>query len=252
MGFIDRNLYVKQTKDYAQFKFFGTNRRAELRKDLVRSIGDVGQVQPIIVDKSLTIIDGQHRLLACQALDIPISYIVNEDAKEELITEVNSSQKAWTKVDYIERFATKGVPSFVTLKNLMAEHGLSASSTIVLLDDYAVKVSHADGRNIKSGLFEINDDSLNRFRYRIAFMKDFWGVSDGAFAAKFKTHRMMYALVRLVSHPNYNHEYWMTRLAENITDNQIKVPSKTSDCLVMIESLYNWRLLSKKKRVDLT
>lgn len=69
---------MKETKDYNIFKKHPNNREifhANLEK-IKRSIQikNLLEYRPIIVDKKMQVIDGQHRLEAARQLGVPIYY----------------------------------------------------------------------------------------------------------------------------------------------------------------------------------
>jgi hypothetical protein len=56
---------------------------------------------PIIVNKDLLIIDGQHRFAAAEELGIPIYYIIDPDASEREIQTRNVQMKSWKMTDHL-------------------------------------------------------------------------------------------------------------------------------------------------------
>lgn len=241
---------VLETSDWSLFNYLKENRVVVRKSNLVNSIKKYGQLQPIMVDEKFNIIDGQHRLDACVFLNIPVKYIVDKGANRAMISDINSTQKSWTKDDYINHWAQRGHGSFIKLKELMTGYGLPSSTIIILLDNHAVKVTYSSVKQIREGTFEITPEALARFEFRLEKIIDLWAVSDRTFEHKFKNSRMMYALVRLISHPAYDHQYFLQKLTGNIVASQVKVPANTSDCCAMLAEIYNRN--RKQGRVDLS
>ena len=68
---------VKFTRDYSRFKKVVGNRDVKSYKRVLESIKNVGYIpNPIIVNENYEVIDGQHRLQACEELGISIAYIM--------------------------------------------------------------------------------------------------------------------------------------------------------------------------------
>lgn len=87
---------IEISNDYKKFNFASFNRSLvksnieKLKKEAIKE--DNFPYFPIVVDKNLTIIDGQHRYKACMELNKPIYYIVkNQKAKPETVKSVNKA-----------------------------------------------------------------------------------------------------------------------------------------------------------------
>lgn len=72
-------LAIQLTKNYEQFKFLKLNRNIDQSyvQELKRKIENRGLLVPILIDKNGYVMDGQHRLMACKELEIPVQFIVN-------------------------------------------------------------------------------------------------------------------------------------------------------------------------------
>lgn len=104
---------IYETTNYDMFKFNQSNReinKGNLTK-VKKSIAKAGLMTPIEVDRiTHEVLDGQHRLEACQQLGVPVkffwSFANNVDAS---ILENNTTGKKWSLDQIVEKFAkTKG------------------------------------------------------------------------------------------------------------------------------------------------
>ena len=125
------------TKDYSIFKFLDVNRNLD-RKQIEKlkcSIQDNGYLDshPIIVDKNFSIIDGQHRFVACKEMGLPIVYTISDNVSQKLLITLNTTQKKWQINDYIHYWAEKGYSSYKLLSNLMKETNQNSTVVINLL-----------------------------------------------------------------------------------------------------------------------
>ena len=153
---------LQTTTDYKIFKKIDSNRdieRSHLNR-LIRGIEGKNLLYlfPIVVNKSMEIVDGQHRLKAAEELKLPIFYIVDNNITKADIAMVNSNRKSWSMRNYIEFYARDGRREFKRLKELI-DCGFTRSVAARLMD--AVSVRYTDGggkfsRGIKSGI--LNDD----------------------------------------------------------------------------------------------
>jgi hypothetical protein len=125
-----------QTLDYDRFKFFDFNRAIGKKiKRLKESIKKHGYIsgRPILVDKQMRIIDGQHRFIACKELGMPIIYETiksNGMDMQELVVDLNRNQKAWGIGDYIHSWASKGVRFHMVVKDFEEKYGLGWSPSV--------------------------------------------------------------------------------------------------------------------------
>ena len=230
---------MKSTKDYSIFKDFSSNREVDQKhvNKLVQSIQkrNLLNVNPIVVDNEMRVIDGQHRLAAAQILEVEIFYI-QENINRKDISLLNSNQKNWTAMDYINFYTIEKVPAFLQLSSLINNYPDMAISALLML-------SNSEGRR---NLIQLKDGYLDVLALDHAkevsdlckdlnhqFQKDF--VFDSRFPL---------ALGKALKADNFK----MDRLIEQIAASPREfVPCHTKDqYLEMIAEIYN-RSLSKNK-----
>ena len=98
------NFELKQTTDYTIFRT-GQNREVK-EKDVKRkliSIQEDGLQLPIVVNRRMEIVDGQHRFQALVMLGEPVPYLVSNNWKNEYHTAViNNTQRTWSTENWAE------------------------------------------------------------------------------------------------------------------------------------------------------
>lgn len=147
---------VLQTTNYDQFQMVMSNREVDERHvlRLTKSIQEKNLlcINPIIVDEDMSVIDGQHRLEAAKALNVPIHYVVSSNVKKGDISRINSNQKNWKVIDYINYFTIEGVPQYQELSRLICRFPAFSPTAIL-------RLVHADtGRqNVKEGVINIDN-----------------------------------------------------------------------------------------------
>lgn len=86
---------VQRTKNYDQFKVFDFNRAINkgLVNKLMESINEIGYMpgKPVIVDKDMAIIDGQHRFTACVNLGIEVEYVITDVDAHTAVIQLNAN-----------------------------------------------------------------------------------------------------------------------------------------------------------------
>ncbi len=70
---------VMYEKNYSKFTLFDNNRDINEThvEELIASMRKSGQLMPVVVTPDKEVIDGQHRLKACEKLGIPVSYVIS-------------------------------------------------------------------------------------------------------------------------------------------------------------------------------
>ena len=104
------------------------------------------------------VVDGQHSLMACLRLGVPVPYIVvngveNKQELTSLVTYLNSSSKSWKQGDYVNAWA-ESIEDYKMLIKLKQKFDL----------DYDVVISASTGRDsgqnikeLKKGLFRMEN-----------------------------------------------------------------------------------------------
>lgn len=133
---------------------------------LVESIQKHGMIRPIVVVEvdffdgiiRRYVADGQHGLMACLRLGVPIPYIVVNGIKDKneltsLVTLLNSSSKSWKQGDYVNAWS-ESIDDYKALIKLKQKFDL----------DYDVVISASTGKDggqnikdLKKGLFKMEN-----------------------------------------------------------------------------------------------
>src|SRR5688572_7627006 len=117
---------IYTTKDYSKFKIIVANR--EINKEHVRKLArsikkkNLLFVRPLIVNDRMELIDGQHRLAACEQIGETIFYIKAGGLTKDDIAVLNTAQKNWTRLDFINFFAIEGVKEFKDISRLINKY----------------------------------------------------------------------------------------------------------------------------------
>jgi hypothetical protein len=133
------NSKILMSDDYALFTMSDKNRPVThwQVKKIKDSIGKIGYINeaPILVDENLVIIDWQHRFSACKELGLPIYYQIVKGNMEQIMIELNASQKNWTLPNYINHYAKQWKEWFVYFLEFQKKYDLPITSAMALLTD---------------------------------------------------------------------------------------------------------------------
>ena len=114
---------IKHTLNLDQFRFHDRNRRLNEShvKKLASSIQRIGLKNPIIVNTSGIVLDGQHRLEAIKLINktaekpVRLPYI-KKNMKISDIAEMNGHQVQWRITDWIHYYAKSGNENYILLE----------------------------------------------------------------------------------------------------------------------------------------
>lgn len=132
------NMEIQYTRDYSIFKKMSGNRLIDQKhlRRLRLSIEKENQLalHPIIVNKDLSVIDGQHRLEIARQLGIEVYYLQSDTVSDAHLIEGNSNQKSWEIDNFIDFYCTRDKKEeYIKLKKFMNETGLKTKAIISLL-----------------------------------------------------------------------------------------------------------------------
>jgi hypothetical protein len=185
-------------------------------------------INPIIVNGKMEIIDGQHRLEAAKALGLHIFYLKDADITKEDIATLNSNNKNWSTMDYINYWTIEKRDGFDKLSSFLSEHPLIPPST-------ALRMMSLGGGNrlseLKNGYVDVAD---YRQASEIAdILKEYRNIVDFAYDRNF-----VLAVISCYRVIGYDHAVMRKRL-EYLSRRVVKCVS-VRDYIDMFEELYNY------------
>ncbi len=128
---------VEETIDYEVFKKHKSNRptNEKLVKKLMTSIEkkNLLKSKPVVVDKEFQVIDGQHRLEAARRLNMPISYVDDEDVDIKDMVTFNTNLQPWGLSDYLNYYVNNENIEYALLQDFIEKHNLKLNIAIQLL-----------------------------------------------------------------------------------------------------------------------
>ena len=156
---------VLTTTDYDQFTFLKSNRAIDENHvyKLVKLIKAEGhQKEPVIVNEKLEVISGQHRIKACEKLEMRVTYIIVPGLTIKDAREMNNSQKPWSFMDHLRCYGHSTHHNYQAYKqvaSLLEEYpSLSNAAALVLLTKDYVKAYS----KFKLGTFVVEDYEFAR------------------------------------------------------------------------------------------
>ena len=157
---------VQQSTQYSRFKFMFNNRdqsrgHIEALKKAFEEVGNLTEVQPILVNEKFEIIDGQHRFVAAKDLGAPIFFTVRPGLGISDARSMNILHRSWTTDDFAQSYASSGDPNYVKYLQLREDYGFNHSITIAYVEGGENKGMFAGFRR---GDFVLTDEAGSRNR----------------------------------------------------------------------------------------
>lgn len=159
---------IQNTTQYSKFNSFVSNRKVyemhvrSLMED--PSFPEGIKNSPIVVNKDLYVIDGQHRLEACLRLKIPVYFVIDKNATELDLVSRNTNLKPWNGNDYVNFYADKS-ESYKSIKYVLETYKTTISFITSALVGLGCSSKIGMSKKIKKGEINIEgfESDLNEF-----------------------------------------------------------------------------------------
>lgn len=224
---------------YDEFKLSEFNRDPLHFKKVMESIreNDYSMYQPILVNSSMEIVDGQNRFLACKELGKPIHFIVSNDITIFAAADINQAAKNWSSQDYVLHYAKRGRAPYLKILDLCSRYGqqISMVSMFGKISGGARSITEV----IKNGSFDFKEEiDVDDFFQHVKEFEEYYSYA--------KMEKFIKAVLRLYLSPNYSKELMINKLSQGsrIVKEQPRVDLMAEELL----KLYNY---NNRKPIDL-
>lgn len=229
---------------YEKFNMLEQNRNLNRNhinkiKESIRKHGYLSS-NPIIVDSNMNIIDGQHRFVACKEMELPINYEVIDDS-ENMIIDLNTTQRKWSVIDYIKYYAIKDNNiNYQRILDLTNKYKASVG-TILLL---------GLNRNTSSDVYSLIKEGRLKFDIDnvLKVEEQYKNISNIIKNTKLNpSERLVKGLVEISKLAKFK---W-----NRLIDQSIKYPTVAYNCrtaieyAVMLKELYNFNIRKAENRI---
>lgn len=238
---------VLQTKNYAQFKNF-TKLNREIDKNhankLIKKLKEDKQLilEPILVDKSFKVVDGQHRLYALSKLNLPVNYMIDDKVSIVDAPLLNSYSKNWSAIDYVQAFANKGNTNYQYLAEELQKYKTVSTINIISLTFSINRFKKSGGgisKTIREGKYQF--DQKNQIANEGFF--NFIAELKHKLGGKHKIPGNVQEAIRLWY---FNPQIKKDRLNQIIDKELVEsLPRNTNLCAQALGEAYNNRLRNK-------
>lgn len=186
-------------------------------------------LNPIIVDSSHNVIDGQHRLVAAKELKLPVFYVVDSSVSDIDIAGLNSNKKNWSAKDYVEYFSKKGVEGYLTIKKLIEQFPKIS---------YPAAMEYLNNDKWNSSLFREGKFVANNYDGAKDLLSK---ASDFDFYESRYDQRFLRALKQCIETGEYNHQKMLSQMMRESGRMRLKKCYFHGDYILMLEDIYNFK-----------
>lgn len=233
---------MEKTTNYKQFKYLSTNRPISncVVNELIASIKEKNllEYRPILVDENKSIIDGQHRLKAAEALGVEIFYQVKKNATTKDMIRLNTTQVKWENINFMNAYMQEKNENYIKLSNLMESFKIGVPIA-VLFCGFDLRNKSYRGL-IRSGEFVFPTDSTLP-EFRLTFFCEICELiaQKSNLKVKFKAHRgFASAFMYFIEIGDMNWQIFKQKL--NMRMDKVRHCATVTDYLRMLISIYNY------------
>lgn len=205
---------MEKTTNYDMFIFRNDN-RSEIKQShvnkLVQSIKarNLLEMRPISVNGKMEIMDGQHRVLAAKALNVPIYYRVDQSFTGEDMLALNVS-KSWGLPDYLNYYVKNGYQEYIKLNDFNIKNKMNIRTSLTLTSG----TSHEISTQFKNGTYKFNNDLYGSEIDSCWLIIDYIKKSNPLGQSTYlKTNKFWNALLKLVRSTEFNEAKFMANLS---------------------------------------
>lgn len=234
---------IQSTTNYEIFKKMSCNRQVleQAVRHLMASIQmkDMLKLRPIIVNKDMEVLDGQHRLEAAKRLHKTIYYTIDDKSETEDVILLNANQKNWAMEDYLNFHYNQGIPAYVGMRRFLEENNMSYRMFKMLHGED----NTAEGKNFKNGtmkqitkqefdkVLSLNSECHEIIEFLKMRRSDLWKV--------FKSSLFIRAMARFLTRKDIDYEDLKKNLEVKI--DAVGPRSGVGGYYLMFVQIYNFR-----------
>jgi hypothetical protein len=225
------NIITWETDEYDRFNFFKFNRKVDEKRcisisESIKKHGFILPIQVVEINGVYWVIDGQHRFYAAKLINSIIKYTVLSYKEEDipyLVSDFNSSMKAWTGKNYFDMWLSLGMNGYIECKKIIDELKITYQEFVkIIFSKYNPKKDFNGGASINNNSFknpnyELSDNYKNRIYYVSKQMFEIINIDEG-YRKLIDNYNFRGAIIHFIMNQKngYNHERLIERLKEEI------------------------------------
>jgi hypothetical protein len=243
-------LTVFKTFNYELFKTMTDNRDLNLLhvKRLVESFNAQHLICPIVVNEKHEVIDGQHRLQASKETGMPVYFIMIPGYGIEQVQILNTNQKNWTKIDFLNMYCEQGKRAYIELKKFMEDFpdfGIQSAERLVRLNSTGRKQGLVGGQRAQMKDFEEGKLTIPNITKSYIYGRKV--LEFKPFYSEYHRGSFVSALIPLFSSKVYNHKEMMHKMQHCPANLKLNDCNSVAGYRMQLEDIYNWKRQKENK-----
>lgn len=198
---------VGMTHNYKQFKHIKGNRyinHVNLRK-LIASMKEEQLKVPVIINELGQVVDGAHRVMACEELGLPVYFIVIHGYRIEQVIRANTTNAVWTRRDFLNTCIGQGKEEYKKFEEIRGRYGVTINDLIKVFAQVQGTPYAQAGRDFEQGKFQCNGEGLV-----LQFLD---ALQDFEFFPESHKTAFIQAFARVYAREGYDHERMKKKIA---------------------------------------
>lgn len=238
---------VRITNNYKKFKVLDGNREVNRIGFIKKNIKKYGYLRmPILVNEDHEVIEGQHRLAACEELGVPVHYIVQEGLGIDHCIALNVGRRNWAIKDYVHSKSSTNV-DFSYFEILLRKYPAFGLRIISATYDGTVTGGGAS-EAVKNGKLRCSEEDFNKADRTLSWLS---GFLEDIKASKISgTKNNLYlALIFAYNSPKISKPLLTKRVHDNFRLFGRSIGA-IEDAIMKLEDIYNYKVPASN-RTDL-
>jgi len=219
---------VYQTRDYKMFLYLDGNRRINdynVRK-LAADIYKKGQIHAVLITEENYVIDGQHRIAACEKMKVPVKFqyvTLNGLHPLEYVESVNTVRKNWGWREYLKMYCELGNDNYINYKKLIERFEFDHTALLAILYFKHWGGGSAGPNDFNSGNLKIKITELESIIERCENVELYWKLISRAYSnmpgknRKRPPAKLIKAFTKIIKHDNFSHDMMVGKLKNDVS-----------------------------------
>jgi ParB-like nuclease domain len=234
---------IQKTTDYNLFKKMIHNRDIDTQNlnRIIHSIKarNLLEFRPILVNSSMEVVDGQHRLEAAKLLQLPIYYQIEKSIETEDVLLLNANQKRWSLGDYINFHISQGNTEYEKIRQFCLKNEITEQFFISIARG-ASQTKRNAARNGK--LSYPPEEDIKKIETLLTNMKKVITYLQGIMIKKeafIGAHKFKQALMAFLRNEEVDVDVLLNKLTIKL--DCIHKCADTFGYFSMLKDIYNWK-----------
>ena len=226
---------IYKTTDYSIFNHINSNRKLNPVNytKLLRSMKEEQLIIPICVNEDYEVIDGQHRLKACEELGLSVYFYVLEGYSVNQMKRANLVSSNWTKDDFLNAYVNEKQKDYVNFAEMKLRYGLNTTDLIKVISRIQKVNLISLGLAFEEGNFKLFAEEYEEVTEFLIALEDF------NFFKEYKKSKFVSAFLEMYFFKGYDHSIMKMRLQSRFEVLEVQL-TKDDYLKILANKIYSY------------